>query len=66
MSKEESIEAIKWFIEEKMNWTDEEILNHWRARFIAKHGIKRFVVAYFDNNMYRTINAVYPGRFERI
>lgn len=65
LSKDEGITAIRWYIEEKMKWSEEEIKRNWRVRTIREDGIMRIVVIVFGNSMYDAINAAYPNRFKR-
>lgn len=64
LTKEESIEIIRDFIEVQMQWKEEEILANWRSRTLSSHGVFKFVVTHFNNSMYEAINAVYPDRFK--
>lgn len=64
LSKEEGITAIRWYIEEKMQWTEEEIKKNWRSRTISKDGIARIIKTVFNNSMYEAINTSYPNRFK--
>lgn len=64
-SKEESTEALRDFIENKVKWNDAEIKQNWRARTLRKHGVYRLVVLSFDRKMFDAIDSVYPGEFKR-
>lgn len=64
-TKEEGKTAIKWYIEEKMNWTEKEIKQNWRSRNIQEDGIMRIVQSVFNNQMFDAIDSAYPNRFKR-
>ena len=65
LSQEEAIEALRWYIEVKKGWTQEEVPKYWRSRNLGKDRIMRVVKSCFENHLFQAIDAVYPGRYMR-
>jgi hypothetical protein len=64
-TKENAIKAIKWLIEEKLKWPDEEIKRKMSGLVFEKHGLSRLLAKFFNFDAFEALNAAYPGRFTR-
>lgn len=64
ISIEDAIKKIKKYIEDQ-RWSREEIKKNWRNSNLQKTDIIKFIVKYFDNNMFKAIDTVFPREFKR-
>lgn len=62
-SRETGIEAVRWMIEEKLKWTDEDIKNKYSLKVFKKFKLVAMLNKVFDCSPFKAINAAYPGRF---
>ena len=65
LSKDEAIPVLRWYIEDKMNWSEAELRDNWRVRNLKDDGILRIIKNLFNNHMFEAIDAAYPNRFKR-
>ncbi len=63
-TRETAIEAIKWLIEEKLNWTDEEVCNRFSHNILVEYGLDGMVCSIFKNKTYDALNAAYPNKYK--
>jgi len=63
-STENSIKAVKWLIEEKLKWSEEDIKTKISCAIFKKNGLERLLYYFFKNSPYQAINAAYPGKFK--
>ena len=61
-SLENSIEAIKWLFECKLNWTIDEIKENLSRDIFIKHNLNGMLGACFENSPYKAYNTAYPGK----
>jgi hypothetical protein len=61
---ETAIRASKWLIEEKLKWTDQEIKENLRLQTFYDHGLRTMIKKVYNYNIYKALNAAYPGRFQ--
>ena len=62
-NEENSKEAVKWLIEEKLKWNDEDIKNKLRHKTFLENGLNG-MIHMLDNSPYKAINITYPNRFK--
>ena len=63
-TKEKSIEATKWLVEEKLKLSDEELKENFSFKLFASNGLSGMLKACFHNSPYQAINTVYPNKFK--
>src|SRR3712207_9227798 len=63
-NKETSYEFIRWFIEEKNNWTDEEIKNNFSKTLLINMGFDA-PMDRMKEDTFEIINKLYPNKFKR-
>ena len=64
-NKERIIEATKWMIEEKLQWTEEDIKNNLTLNIFKKYIMPNTNQIYrYYNSIYDLINEIYPNRFK--
>jgi hypothetical protein len=64
-TKENTVKAIKWLIEEKLKWPDEEIKRKMSGKVFEKYGLDHPLRKLFKRDVFEALNAAYPGRFTR-
>ena len=64
-TEEKAIRAIKWLIEEKLKWDDEQIYNHLTTKVFEENSLDG-LIDLFSNSPIKAINAAYPGRFKTL
>ncbi|MCD3217363.1 hypothetical protein G8S55_08890 [Clostridium botulinum C] len=62
-NKETSYEFIRWFIEEKNNWTDEEIKNNFSKTLLINMGFDA-PMDRIKEDTFEIINKLYPNKFK--
>ena len=63
-TKETIIEATKWMIEEKLQWTEEDIKNNLIIDILRKYGINVYYFYKYYDSLYDLVNDVYPNKFK--
>lgn len=63
-SLEYAREILKWLIEEKLGWTDEEIKKNYSAQLLKDNKLSGMFKTLFDNSSYSVINFIYPNKFK--
>lgn len=62
-SEETAIRACKWLLEERLKWTDREIIDRLMIKTFYIHGLRTMIKKVYNYNIYKALNAAYPGRF---
>lgn len=57
-------EALKWLIEEKLEWDNENIKNKLIGTIFEENGLKGLFVNKFNSSTYSAINFLYPDKFK--
>jgi hypothetical protein len=63
-NKETSIKAIKWLIEEKLQWNDEEIKIRLTYKVFESYNLAGMMIQLFNGSPFEAINLAYPNRFK--
>lgn len=63
-NKEMGKEAVKWLIEEKLKFSDEEIRNQLSVNLFKINGLGKMLKICFNSNIYEALNSVYPNKFK--
>lgn len=58
-------EAIKWMIEEKLKWSDEDIKEKYNSNTFKQFKLASMLDIVFNNSPFKAINATYPNRFDK-
>ena len=61
-NKENIIKATKWFIEDKLKLSDDELKKQLSQNLFKDNGLSGLL--YLDGSLYEIINLVYPGKFQ--
>ena len=56
--------AIKWMIEEKLMWSDEDIKENYSMKIIVQFKLAKMLKDVFDSNLFEAINSAYPNKFK--
>ena len=62
-TKETAAEATRWLIEEKLKWSEEELLKKLSTKTFYDNGLRGMLNAVFVNSPYAAINNAYPGKY---
>ena len=57
-------EAVKWLIEEKLQWTEDEIRNNLSQKAFNNNKLRGLLVNKYNGSPYRAINDAYPNKFK--
>lgn len=60
---ENAIEAIHWLFEEKLKWSDYEIMSNATSHTFRENGLKGMMTKFFEGSPYKALEAAYPGKF---
>jgi len=63
-NKETCIKAIKWLIEEKLKWNDNDIKNKLDTWIFVNNRLGGMLYQHFKNSSFEAINLVYPNKFK--
>ncbi len=63
-NEENVINAMRWLIEEKLNWNDEQIKKNLSRSTFVKYGLSGLLSRRFKCSVYDAINTLYPGKFK--
>ena len=63
-TKETAAEATKWFIEEKLKWSEEELLKKLSTKTFYDNGLGEILNATFTKSLYAAINNAYPEKYK--
>ncbi|MGE4282801.1 MAG: hypothetical protein AB7G87_03695 [Clostridia bacterium] len=61
-TRDMALEAIKWLVETKLSWDDEQIKNHFSNSTLRENGLGGIANYY---NIYELLNTIYPERFKK-
>ena len=62
-TKETAAEATKWFIEEKLKWSEEDVVKKLSQKIFYDNGLRGMLARVFDGSPYAAINNAYPGKY---
>ena len=62
-TKETSIEAIKWLIEEKLKWSKDDVCNNLDITTFSNNNLTG-PLSFFSNSVYKALCATYPKRYK--
>ena len=65
-NEETAREAIKWLVEEKFKWTDEDICRQLSIETFKKNGLAGMLVQIFNGSPHSAIEHTYPNRFTKV
>lgn len=63
-NEENSIRALKWLIEEKLKWSEEEVRRYLTQKVLRDNRIFGVVGRCFKGDMFAAVNAAYPGVYK--
>ena len=63
--KENAILAMKWLIEEKLKWSENEIIEKLNQEVFKEHNLIGMLKRAFSCSLFEAIDATYPGRFRK-
>lgn len=63
-NEQTAVEALKWLLEEKLKWSDEEIKEKLSVRLFDDNGLHTPIYKLFDASPFKAINAAYPNKFK--
>ena len=62
-TKETAAEATKWLIEEKLKWSEEDVVKKLSRKTFYDNGLRGMLTQVFANSPYAAINNAYPGKY---
>lgn len=62
-TQENAIRAVKWLIEEKLQWSDEEIKHQFSTETFKENRLYPMLRVCFDGSPYKAIDTAYPGKY---
>lgn len=65
-TEEKAITAIKWLIEEKLKWSDEQVKAQLTASVFRKNHLGGLLKNYCGNSPIKAINIAYPEKFKSL
>lgn len=65
-TEEKAIKAVKWLIEQKLKWSNEQIQEYLTASVFQKNHLGGLLKNYCNNSPLKAINIAYPGRFKSL
>ena len=57
------IEATKWFIEEKLKWSDENVKKNISVDIFIVNGLMGMLKQVYNGSFFEAINSAYPNKF---
>ena len=64
-TKERAVEATIWLIEEKLKWSEEDVVKKLSKKIFYDNGLGGMLKAVFVNSPYAAINNAYPGKYAK-
>lgn len=58
-------QAIKWLIEKKLKWTEDDIKEKLTCNTFKEYGLSGMLSIYFDYSPHQAINHAYPNKFPK-
>lgn len=65
-TESKSIEAVKWLIEERLCWNDEQVKAQLTANIFRTNNLGGLLKNYCNNSPIAAINLAYPGKFKTL
>lgn len=62
-NNETAAEATKWLIEEKLKWSEEDVVKKLSQKIFYDNGLRGMLARVFDGSTYAAINNAYPGKY---
>ena len=62
-TKETAVEATRWLIEEKLKWSEEDVVKKLSQKIFYDNGLRGMLARVFDGSPYAAINNAYPGKY---
>ena len=62
-TKETAVEATIWLIEEKLKWSEEDVVKKLSQKTFYDNGLRGMLTQVFANSPYAAINNAYPGKY---
>ncbi len=62
-NNETAAEATKWLIEEKLKWSEEDVVKKLSQKIFYDNGLRGMLARVFDGSPYAAINNAYPGKY---
>lgn len=62
---ENSINATKWLIEDKLKISDDELKEQLSAKLFKDNGLGGMLILCFNHSPYKAINSTYPNKFKK-
>ena len=62
-TKETAVEATIWLIEEKLKWSEEDVVKKLSQKIFYDNGL-RGMLRVFDGSPYAAINSAYPDKYK--
>lgn len=63
--RENAIAATKWLIEEKLKWSENEIIENLTQNAFTENNLLGMLKKAFNCNLFEAIDATYPGKFKK-
>lgn len=63
--EKKAISAVKWLIEERLQWTDIQVIQNLTAKTFKDNSLGGLFKNYFNNNKLAALNLAYPNKFKR-
>lgn len=64
--KESGVKAVKWLIEEKLQWNRDDISNYLTQEVFARHHLRGCLQCAFNGKVFDALDAAYPGSFTKM
>ncbi len=65
-TEEKAIKAVKWLVEEKLKWSDEQVYENLTASVFQENHLGGLLERYCNNSPIKAINLAYPGKFKSL
>ena len=65
ITDEIAMQAIKWLIEEKLQWTKEEVCKNICANTFRDYGLESILSHKFNNSPIKALEFAYPGEYKK-
>ncbi|MVX64830.1 hypothetical protein GKZ28_14115 [Clostridium chromiireducens] len=63
-TKEEGILAVKWLIEDKLKWSDDDIKKNYTRQIYKDNNLYGMIQRCFNSSPFEALNAAYPNKFK--
>lgn len=65
-TEEKAKEAVKWLIEEQLNWSYDEVVEKISARVFYKHNLGGLLLKYCNHSPLKALQIAYPGVYTKV